>query len=102
MVKCVTCQKVMPWKYAQAGHFVPKSRGNAVYFEWRNVHPQCPGCNLFSVQSATIAYHLYVEKMYGRDEVLRLLALAGERRSLRKGDYLGMIEFYNLCLREVR
>jgi len=98
MVRCVTCKTEMPWKESHAGHFVPKARGNAVYFEWRNIHPQCPRCNLFGVQSATIAYHLYIEEMYGKDEVMRLLSLGSTTRRIRAADYEQMIEHYRECL----
>jgi predicted transcriptional regulator len=42
--KCVTCNKALPFKKLQAGHFI-QGRGNAVLFDDRLVYTQCVGCN---------------------------------------------------------
>ena len=45
-VMCCSCQRTFHWKEVDAGHYIPKSRGNAIYFDERNVNPQCKGCNI--------------------------------------------------------
>lgn len=44
MVECITCHKLVHWKEADAGHFIP--RGNLrTRWDERNVHCQCRECN---------------------------------------------------------
>lgn len=42
--KCVTCNRVYPFKQLQAGHFI-QGRMNSVLFDERLVYSQCVGCN---------------------------------------------------------
>lgn len=44
--KCVTCNKVLPIKKMDAGHWRSRQYGATRYDE-RNVHAQCKGCNKF-------------------------------------------------------
>jgi len=45
-VCCFTCGKVMHYKKAQGGHYIPKSI-YATRYMIDNIHPQCTGCNIF-------------------------------------------------------
>ena len=62
-----------------AGHFIPAAGGQAVYFEYRNVHCQCKGCNAWperiddSGQSVKQRYRSFMVKEYGIDEIARLI-----------------------------
>lgn len=71
MVTCVTCGAVKHWKEIQAGHYHAKSHGMSLYFDERNVHPQCAGCNLFKSGNLT-AYALFLQKTYG-PKILKVL-----------------------------
>ncbi len=41
MVACISCGKLDYFKNLDAGHYIPKTYGLSIYFEERNVHPQC-------------------------------------------------------------
>lgn len=43
MVQCFTCPKTSHWKEMQAGHY----QHNKLDFDERNIHVQCPQCNLY-------------------------------------------------------
>ena len=43
---CCSCGQVGHWKGMHAGHFVTRNNNSTRYDE-RNVHPQCPQCNLW-------------------------------------------------------
>lgn len=66
---CYTCEKRMPWKELQCGHFF---HGKLDY-DLRNLKPQCAGCNMYlsgnlAVYSIKLMRELGVEGM----EQLRL------------------------------
>jgi hypothetical protein len=74
---CVTCGKVGPWKgdyigggEIETGHFEP-SRANSIIFEESNAHPQCKHCNQHRGGNLS-AYRIWMEHVYGKDEVDRL------------------------------
>lgn len=93
MVKCVTCDNVAHWKEMDAGHYIPKSLGLAVYFEEKNVHPQCSGCNRFRHGNQT-KYALYLLKTYGNDVLHALDALQRTTRKIPEYEYLELIDAY--------
>lgn len=88
---CVTCGVTKPWGQLQAGHFVPQARGNAVRFDLRNCHPQCPRCNIF-LYGNLLEYYPYMVRRYGEDVVAELKALSGITVKYTRSDYEGMIE----------
>jgi hypothetical protein len=75
---CVTCARVLPWDSGEmhAGHFIG-SRRNSILFEETNVHPQCVSCNNFE-HGAPYNYRIYMENVYGLDEIERLQALKAD------------------------
>lgn len=64
-VECVTCGAIRHWKAMHAGHYIAKSMGTAIYFDERNVHPQCPGCNLYK-RGNLARYAIFLESKYGK------------------------------------
>jgi NinG protein len=68
---CVTCGQTKHWKEQQAGHFIPKAQGNAIYFEICNVHPQCYRCNI-NLGGNGAEYYPYMLKTYGQGMIDRL------------------------------
>ena len=100
-VVCVTCGKQLPWRESHAGHFVPRARGIACYFECRNIHPQCPGCNMFGGEMVKIRYSQWMTRMYGQDEVDRLITLAGTVNKMTRSDYEELISHYQTCAEEL-
>jgi len=63
--RCCSCNKLLHYKQAHSGHYIPKSLGLKIMFEERNVHAQCPGCNLFK-HGNLHEYALFLEKKYGK------------------------------------
>lgn len=63
MVECVTCHKLLHWKNAEAGHFIP--RGNLkTRWDERNVHCQCRDCNVFN-DGRHLEYENFLIDTYG-------------------------------------
>lgn len=100
-VSCVTCGKSLPWKEAHAGHFIPRARGIACYFEWNNIHPQCPGCNFYGGEMVKIRYSQWMLEHYGPDEIDRLIALSGTIKKMTRADFEELIAHYRLCADEL-
>lgn len=64
LVQCVTCYRRLLPTEIHAGHFQPKKRGLNIYFDLRNIHPQCPQCNMFE-RGRLATYAVYMVKTYG-------------------------------------
>ena len=73
MVECVTCGKIDHWKGMQGGHFIERGKSATVLME-ENIHPQCPGCNMYRMKQAStvLTYRRYMVDMYGEDFVQEL------------------------------
>lgn len=87
---CVTCGAVKPYQEMQAGHFVPKARGNAVKFDLRNVAPQCYRCNI-NLGSNPSAYAVWMLDTYGEAVIRELEQRAHGVTIFRRADYDRMI-----------
>jgi 5-methylcytosine-specific restriction endonuclease McrA len=72
---CVTCGKTKHYKEMQAGHFIPKKKGNAVYFVEENIAPQCYQCNI-NLGGYGAMYNKYMLETYGQEKIDELLKLA--------------------------
>lgn len=75
-VSCVTCGTTRQWNDGiDAGHFIPKSRGMAIYFIEENVHPQCKGCN--KKEGGNFEhYYPFMLEMYGESGIEELRQLS--------------------------
>ena len=69
--KCFTCSTVNDPKYMNAGHF-KHGKGTPIYFDEKNVHCQCPRCNMYYSGQRDI-YLRNIQKKYGVEEGDRLL-----------------------------
>ena len=97
LVECVTCGKWSHWKDTHAGHFLPKKKGSAVYFDLRNIHPQCPHCNVW--QHGNIhAYYDYMMEWYGQEIIDELKQLARKPLKITRVQYDDMIEVMKVKL----
>lgn len=96
--KCITCGKQLDKNTSHAGHFVPKSRGLAIYFDERNVNCQCVSCNLFR-HGNLVPYAVYLEKKYCHGIIQELEALSRTVKKISSQEYLDLIETYKnkLC-----
>lgn len=90
MCKCATCETTKHWKEMQAGHFVPKAQGNAVYFVEENIHPQCYRCNI-NLGGNGPEYNAYMLEMYGQEKIDELRRLSNTTVKFSVSDYEEMI-----------
>jgi len=67
LVECCTCGKFAHWKEMDAGHFVG-GHLSYNYFDERNIHCQCTGCNRFR-HGALLEYNDFMLKKYGKKVV---------------------------------
>lgn len=70
MVRCISCGKVMHWKEAQGGHYIPRACV-PTEMDLDNVHPQCQRCNGF-LNGNLILYRNGLVRKIGEDRVRRL------------------------------
>lgn len=63
MVKCVTCPRREHWKEFHAGHY-EHGEDPGTKFHDKNVHAQCPQCNLYQSGKRN-EYAIFLEGKYG-------------------------------------
>jgi hypothetical protein len=87
MCACVTCGKIDHWKAMQGGHFIERGRLATKLME-ENIHPQCPGCNLYRMKTATgvLDYRRWMVDFYGDDWVGALELLSRETRKYTRSE----------------
>lgn len=90
---CISCEKVKPWKEMDAGHFIPKNKGLAIYFEEDNIHAQCRECNSF-LHGNLYDYGKTLEKKIGQKRIDELKALAKTTKKFTLAEYQAMIDYY--------
>lgn len=100
-VNCVTCDKVEDYRDMDAGHFIPKTRGNAAYFDPINVHPQCKECNL-QKQGNGYLYTLFMREKYGHDEIQALHQRVEQLKKYSVADFLELEAHYKTKLKELQ
>ena len=74
--RCISCNKVRPWKEMDAGHFIRKSKGNSVYFLEDNIHAQCTDCNRFGSMETGHQYGENLKKKIGEKRFKELYEIA--------------------------
>ncbi len=97
---CVTCGATKPYKQMQAGHFVPKKKGNAVYFVEENIHPQCYQCNI-NLGGYGAMYNKFMLDTYGQEKIDELLDLAQTTVKFTVNDLLDMEDYFKERLKEL-
>lgn len=91
-VRCVTCNKVMPWREAHAGHFV-RRRHYSCRWNPLNVHPQCVACNTF-LDGNEGEYARFIIDTYGRQTLDELLAMKNVTRKWTMPELRELLEKY--------
>ena len=84
----------------QAGHFVPKKKGNAVYFVEENIHPQCYQCNI-NLGGYGAMYNKFMLDTYGQEKIDELLDLAQTTVKFTVNDLLDMEDYFKERLQEL-
>ena len=99
-VKCVTCGQLKPFTEIHAGHFLPKKKGSAVYFELKNIHPQCASCNVWK-RGNLHAYYDFMLETYGQETIDHLKSLARLPLKITGAEYQEMIEDFKQKLSQL-
>lgn len=90
--RCVTCDRQYPFNTLQAGHFISRV-SYATRYDERNVHAQCPSCNLFKKGNID-EYFVRMEQMYGREVVDELLSLKHSSRRFKRYEIEELVIYY--------
>ena len=98
---CCGCGRKDHWKLFDAGHFIPRARGKAVYWLPENIHAQAPACNRFDVERAKIGYTLFMIDRYGRQKIDELQAQAREVYRERQADLEYWADFYRQAIKKL-
>lgn len=99
--KCVTCGTTKHYTELQAGHFIPKKKGNSIYFVEENIHPQCPRCNMYE-SGNLIEYTRFMIDTYGIEKVDELRLLANQTVKMNVNDFLDLEEEYKGLLKNLK
>lgn len=83
-----------------AGHYVPASRGNATYFDERNVNCQCYHCNI-NLSGNAPAYTLFLIRKYGPQIIEELNAKGATVKVYSKSDYIDLRTYYEGLSKEL-
>ena len=96
---CVTCGKTGPWKgdafgggEIETGHFLASRRASIV-LEEHNAHPQCKHCNRH-LSGNQANYEMWMQHVYGQDEVDRLRRLKTETRQFTREELVDRLIEY--------
>lgn len=100
LASCVTCGAVKPWKELHAGHFIAKSLGLAIYFEERNLAPQCYYCNV-KLHGNGPRFALYLVNKHGPGILEELDAMRQAGRKITEPEYLELIAHYQQKLKDL-
>ena len=96
-VVCVTCQKKLHWKKAQAGHFIA-GRTNAILFDEELVFPQCVQCNVFLHGNEGRYYRFMIDRLGGGQRAIELIdelyAKSKQPKKYTATDLVEICEYY--------
>jgi len=92
--RCISYGAVKPYKEMDAGHFIPKNKGLAIYFEEDNIHAQCRGCNSF-LHGNLYDYGKALEHKIGQKRIDELKALSKTTKKFTLAEYQAMIDYYS-------
>jgi hypothetical protein len=84
-----------------AGHFIPKNKGNSVYFLEDNVYAQCPYCNRY-LHGNLYEYGKALETRFHKNKPNQLKMKSMETLKLNKQYYEIQIEKYKKLVKELR
>lgn len=96
---CVTCDRTLHWKCMHAGHFISR-RVLSVRFDERNVHAQCPKCNLYGA-GEQYKHSVQVVKRHGLGIDHELSSSPKEGAKITKSEYEEMIKHYKLMAKDL-
>lgn len=97
---CISCGKQSNWKNMDAGHYIPKTTGLALYFDERNVNCQCTYCNRW-MHGNLSKYAIVLRKKYGENILEELDKKRKEIRKISSIEYQKFIEEYKNKLNKI-
>lgn len=93
---CISCDKRFDAiSELDAGHYHPRTSGMALFFDERNVHAQCRGCNRFR-HGNLAQYALALQRRYGKGILEELDKKRQEIKKYSTQEYIDLIEYYKL------
>jgi len=96
---CITCGRLVPWKYADAGHYI-KRQHKATRFDPQNVNLQCKSCNCFE-QGANEKYKIAIDWKWGSGTAEKLEQRKRNRTDYRDWWYAEKIKEYQVKIKEM-
>ena len=99
--KCITCGKRHHYTNIDAGHFIPKSAGNAIYFDEENVNAQCRSCNSFH-SGEQYKYGLAIDDKFGDGTAKKLLKKSTQTKKFTQQELLDMIDYYKQAIKDIK
>lgn len=100
LCRCITCSKTLPWKAADAGHFIERDRLATRYNE-QNVNAQCPRCNRFR-NGEQFLHGLAIDRKYGKGTAEMLEAISRKPAKLGAVYYEEQIKKYREKVKKLR
>jgi len=99
---CYTCGKDMSnaKTTADAGHYIPQSKGNILRFDRRNVHCQCTACNRY-LHGNLSTYALKLEAQYGHGILQKFEDIKNQQKKFTREELEAMIVDYKQRLQSI-
>ena len=98
---CISCGKKERWQDCDAGHYIPKTAGLAIYFDEKNVNAQCTYCNRF-MHGNLASYAVALRRKYGPDILEELEYKKRQFIKIQEHEYLEFIKIYKRKIDEMR
>lgn len=90
--QCITCGIWVPYKQADAGHFMTRNH-LATRFHERNVHLQCKGCN-GPRGGMQYEHGKQIDAKYGAGTAEKLAWTSKQNTRIDRGTYMILIDLY--------
>jgi hypothetical protein len=91
-IRCITCNKFVPLKESDAGHFMSRNH-LATRYNVMNVNAQCRKCNRFQ-SGRQFEHGQAIDKKYGPGTAEKLVMFSKMKQKFTEQGYLNMIQFY--------
>ena len=89
-VECITCDKILPWRETDAGHFA-SSRHAITRYDERNVEPQCRHCNRFD-QGRQYEFGVSIDGKHGPGTADKILQKSRGTKRISQREYRELIQ----------
>ena len=99
---CITCGRKHKWDSGQidAGHYIPKNTGNAIYFDEKDVNAQCKYCNKY-LHGNLAKYRPAIDKKYGPGTADALEIISRETVSFTEKELIKKINYYKIEVKKL-